>query len=123
LKSVPQGRVLSDQELDRLHVLFADRYFGELIFLVREGVLIVPSHMGERPLRAMHGYHPEDKHSYATLLTNQGPVPEDVNALPDLSKLMTREAEAAKAANAAPHGVLALFSRANSPHLPVYEQA
>src|SRR5439155_11611766 len=57
LSQVPQGRILPDEELEQLHTLFPDRYFGELIFLVREGVLIVPSDMGERPIRAMHGYH------------------------------------------------------------------
>ena len=78
-----------------LHALFPDRYFGELIFLVREGVLIVPSHMGERPLRAMHGYHPAEKHSYAALFTNQAEIPADIASLPDLYRLMTREAETA----------------------------
>src|SRR5437667_12660352 len=67
LRQVPQGRIVPDDELKELRAFFPDRYFGELIFLVREGVLIVPSHMGERPLRAMHGYHPRDKQSYAAL--------------------------------------------------------
>src|SRR3954468_10314938 len=53
LRAVPQGRILSDEELRSMKALFEDRYFGELIFLVKEGVLIVPSHMGERPIRAM----------------------------------------------------------------------
>jgi len=61
LGAIPEGRILSDGELEQLHTLFVDRYFGELIFLVDEGVLIVPSHMGERPIRAMHGYHPAEK--------------------------------------------------------------
>src|SRR5262249_55243131 len=68
LEEIPQGRILPDAELEQMNCLFPDRYFGELIFLVQEGVLIVPSHMGERPIRAMHGYHPHDKHSYAALL-------------------------------------------------------
>ncbi|HEX5222065.1 MAG TPA: alkaline phosphatase family protein [Verrucomicrobiae bacterium] len=101
LNSVSQGRVLSDAELDELHCLFPDRYFGELIFLVKEGVLIVPSHMGERPIRAMHGYHPRDPHSYAALLSNQT-IPENIHAIPDIHDLMTRDAELAKAANAQP---------------------
>src|SRR5262249_22100006 len=67
LGAVPQGRILADDELRELYTLFTDRYFGELIFLVKEGVLIVPSHMGERPIRAMHGYHPSEKHSFACL--------------------------------------------------------
>jgi len=100
LAEVPQGRIIPDHELEELHTLFPDRYFGELIFLAREGVLIVPSHMGERPIRAMHGYHPSDPHSYAALLTNQADVPADVTAITDPFRLMTRHAELAKIANA-----------------------
>jgi len=99
LQHIPQGRILPNDELDQLHCLFHDRYFGELIFLVKEGVLIVPSHMGERPIRAMHGYHPLDKHSYAALLTNQPAVPDEIAAIPDIFKLMRREAELAKEQN------------------------
>jgi hypothetical protein len=95
LQEIPQGRILPDDELERLRVLFPDRYFGELIFLAREGVLIVPSHMGERPIRAMHGYHPTDPQSYAALLTNQSDIPEDIAAIPDIYRLMTRDAELA----------------------------
>jgi hypothetical protein len=99
LQQVPQGRIIPDEELEQLHTLFPDRYFGELVFLVREGALIVPSHMGERPITAMHGYHPDDQHSYAALLTNQTSIPQDVTAITDLFRLMTRDAEQAKAAN------------------------
>ena len=48
LRQIPQGRIIPDQELRTLGTFFEDRYFGELIFLVREGVLIVPSDMGQR---------------------------------------------------------------------------
>jgi hypothetical protein len=100
LQTVEQGRIVSDAELDEMRALFADHYFGELIFLVKEGVLIVPSHMGERPIRAMHGYHPNDPQSYALLCTNQPEIPEDIAAIPDIFHLMTRDAELAKASNA-----------------------
>ena len=93
LNKTPQGRILPDSELAEMKTLFEDRYFGELIYLVKEGVLIVPSHMGERPIRAMHGYHPTDKHSYATLCTNQHELPVQVTAIPEIFKLMTLEAE------------------------------
>lgn len=92
LRTIPEGRIVPDTELERLHCLFPDRYFGEMIFLMREGVLIVPSHMGERPIRAMHGYHPEDKHSYAALLSNQPEIPDDVSAIPHIYNLMVRDA-------------------------------
>ncbi|HTL58225.1 MAG TPA: alkaline phosphatase family protein [Candidatus Limnocylindrales bacterium] len=98
LTQVPEGRILPDQELEQLGTLFPDKYFGELIFLVREGVLIVPSHMGEKPIRGMHGYHPSEKHSYATLCTNQE-IPEELSAIPHVYGLMTRDAELAQSTN------------------------
>lgn len=102
LEATPQGEILSDAELTDLGTLFSDRYFGELIYLVEEGTLIVPSDMGERPIRAMHGYHPDAPHSYASLLTNHTDVPAGINAIPDMYKLMTRDAELAHAANRHP---------------------
>jgi len=99
LKKIPQGRIIPDVELEELHAFFPDRYFGELIYLVREGVLIVPSHMGERPIFGMHGYHPTDPQSYAMLCTNQTAIPYDIEAIPDVYRLMKRDAELAKARN------------------------
>jgi len=101
LQGVPEGRIVPDDELRQLRAFFPDRYFGELIFLVKEGVLIVPSHMGERPIRAMHGYHPSDKHSYASLLTNQPTIPDDVTTIPHIGQLMEKTALLAKECNAA----------------------
>jgi hypothetical protein len=99
LGRITQGRILPDAELGELGTLFPDRYFGELIFLMNEGVLIVPSHMGERPIRAMHGYHPQAPHSYAALLSNQSDIPPEIQAIPDMHKLMLWDAKAAAAAN------------------------
>jgi len=102
LQGIPQGRILPNEELRALGTLFPDRRFGELIFLVKEGVLIVPSDMGERPIRAMHGYHPTDRHSYAALCTNQTHIPSEITAIPDIYRLMTREADRAFSQNRAP---------------------
>lgn len=99
LEGVPEGEILSDAELTDLGTLFTDRYFGELIFLMEEGTLIVPSHMGERPIRAMHGYHPDAPHSYASLCSNHDDVPAGITAIPDMYKLMVRDAALAHAAN------------------------
>jgi hypothetical protein len=107
LEKVPQGRILSEQELRRLRAWFSDGYFGELIFLVKEGVLIVPSHMGERPIRGMHGYHPDDKHSFAMICTNQPEIPAEIESIPDVYRLMTRDADLARARNAGPSRALA----------------
>lgn len=102
LEGVVEGRILPDDELEDLGTFFPDRYFGELIFLVEEGVLIVPSDMGEKPLAAMHGYHPDDPQSYAALLTNVADVPSDITAIPHIYNLMERDATLAHEANHQP---------------------
>lgn len=99
LSCVEEGRIVGDEELKRLRAYFPDRKFGELIFLVKEGVLIVPSHMGERPIRAMHGYHPDDPQSFAALFSNRA-LPAETEAIPHIYNLMIREASDAKRANA-----------------------
>jgi hypothetical protein len=99
LDQLPEGRILPDAELEGLGALFPDRYFGELIFLVKEGVLIVPSDMGERPIRAMHGYHPSEPQSYAALCTNHTDVPEEITAIPHIHRLMVRDADTARTLN------------------------
>ena len=62
-------------------------------------MLIVPSHMGERPIRAMHGYHPDAPHSYASLLTNYSDVPEGITAIPHTYQLMADQGERAMRLN------------------------
>jgi hypothetical protein len=102
LKKIVEGRIIGDAELKDLRAYFPDQRFGELIFLMDEGTLIVPSHMGERPIRAMHGYHPRDPQSYAALFTNQE-APESITSIPHIYELMTREVdEAARLKHAEP---------------------
>jgi hypothetical protein len=50
----------------------------------------------------MHGYHPDAPHTAAALMTNQDGLMEDISAIPDMYKLMTRDAEAAHALNRTP---------------------
>ena len=88
LQEVPEGRIMPEEELRHFRAHFDDGRFGELIFLVQEGVLIVPSHMGERPIRAMHGYHPYDPQSYATLFSSSSNVPADITHIPHIHRLM-----------------------------------
>ena len=88
LDSIPEGRTMPKEELQRYRAYFEGGDFGELIWLAEEGILIVPSHMGERPIRAMHGYHPTDPQSYATLFSNTDQVPEDITHIPHICKLM-----------------------------------
>ena len=86
-----QGRILSDAELSDLGCAFEGQQFGELIFLANPGVLIVPSHMGTTPITGMHGYHPDDPDSDASLLSSVEPTIE-MNGIPDVFRLMRAEA-------------------------------
>lgn len=88
LDTVPVGRVLGEEELIDLGVYWSDSRFGEVIFLMNPGVLIVPSFMGNKPLAAMHGYHPDDPSSDAMFMTNVslGSYPEHIT---DIFGLMT----------------------------------
>ena len=94
LETVTEGRILPNEELKEMRTFFEDSYFGEIIFLVQEGVLIVPSHMGERPITAMHGYHPKDEQSFASLLTNRKDLPIEPKCIVDIYKLMEKEVQA-----------------------------
>lgn len=91
LEQVPEGRILSPEELKRLGCDFEGDQYGELIFLMNPGVLIVPSHMGLKPIRGMHGYHPDDPDSDASLLSNVEP-PRDPRVITDVFHLMRAEA-------------------------------
>jgi len=90
LEQVPQGRILPKDELKELGCDFEGDQYGELIFLMDAGVLIVPSHMGLKPITGMHGYHPDDPDSDASLLSNVEP-PNNPGAITDVFHLMRAE--------------------------------
>ena len=52
-------------------------------------------------VRSMHGYHPDEKHSFASLCTNRSDIPDEIVAIPDVYKLMTSDAMLAKQQNSA----------------------
>lgn len=99
LNTVDEGRILPREELEDLKAPVADNQFGDLVFLADEGVLIVPSHMGERPIRAMHGYHPDDPQSYAALFTNRSELPAEVTDIPHIHRLMLESINSPKTKN------------------------
>jgi Type I phosphodiesterase / nucleotide pyrophosphatase len=76
LRKLPCGRVLSDQELRDLGVLFRDRRYGEVIFLLHAGWIISQSDFngtGWMP-SGMHGYDPADGYSDAIYLSDREPA-------------------------------------------------
>ncbi|MEM1177959.1 MAG: alkaline phosphatase family protein [Acidobacteriota bacterium] len=87
LEREPLGAVVSDGELRRWGCDFRDDTYGQLFFLLRPGALFVPSDLGEKPLRAMHGYRPEAPESVAFFGSNR-PVPLPPRGLADLADVM-----------------------------------
>jgi len=93
LSNMPEGRILTDKELQALGCDFDNQQYGELIFLLDAGVIIVPSHMGTQPITGMHGYHPDHPDSDASLLSNV-PPPVRSECITDVFHLMRAEAGA-----------------------------
>lgn len=90
LSNHPQGRTLSDDELCNEGVLFEDRMYGELIFLMNSGVQIVPGFMGVKQIKGMHGYHPQDADSAASICTNRT-LPTGLTKIHEIYHLMRKE--------------------------------
>ncbi len=88
-----QGRLLPDDELRELGVYFADRQYGDLIFLMNSAVQIVPSYMGNSRMPGIHGFHPHDADSCASMLSNR-PLPESLRRIHEIYGLMRREVPA-----------------------------
>jgi hypothetical protein len=96
LGSVSCGRILGDDELRDLGILFPDGRYGELVFLLEPSWLIGGSDFsgpGWTPA-GMHGYHPDDRHSDAILLSNRQPAA-DVRTIADVYPLMIEAARVA----------------------------
>ena len=86
------GHFLTREEEIHYGIYRADRIFGDAIFLLDAGIQIVPSDMGGKPLNGMHGFSPEDEHSFAAVLSNT-PIPENVEKVADYFNFMIESAE------------------------------
>jgi hypothetical protein len=87
------GRWLEDAELQRLGAFFPGRDYGDAVFLLHPGRLMVPSFMGRAPLAAMHGYDPSDPDMAALLWSNR-PVPDSVRRLGEVRGFLEAELDA-----------------------------
>ncbi|MEO6462521.1 MAG: alkaline phosphatase family protein [Candidatus Eisenbacteria bacterium] len=96
LEGLP-GRFLERQDEERWGIHFADRRYGEAIWLIDEGGLIVPSYMGSKPVKAMHGYDPATLASQATFLSNR-PLPTGLSHIVDVRAFLAGELDARAAA-------------------------
>ena len=91
MKKFP-GHFLSADEEKKYGIYRADRIFGDGIFLLDAGIQIAPSDMGDKPLNGMHGFAPENEHSFAAILSNE-PLPENVQQVADYFDFMKEKAE------------------------------
>ncbi len=92
------GRFLSVDEEKSLGFWFADRRYGEAIYLMDEGRLIVPSYMGSQPVLGMHGYHPSAPTSRAIVLSNRS-LPAGLSHVVDFRAFFVSELEARRASS------------------------
>ncbi len=99
LAAEPVGHWLAPEELAREGADFADHRYGEDIFLLDPGVLLVPSFMGRAPVAAMHGYDPAHP-DMAGLLASNRPLPPEVTHLSQLRDFLERELDRAARADA-----------------------
>ncbi len=93
LRARPEGHIVTDDELARWRCLFADRRYGELFYLLRNGTIFAPSYMNRGFVRGMHGFAPEAADSAACLLSSHAPAL-PVSRLSGLHGLMTAAAAA-----------------------------
>ncbi len=89
-----EGRIVTDEELARWGCLFADRRYGELIYLLEEGTIFAPSYMNQGRVPAMHGFDPDLDRSRACWLTS-APVPSPPTRIDGIHRVMRAAAERA----------------------------
>jgi len=90
LTNHPKGRILPDEELKELGVWFDDGQYGDLVFLMDSGIQMVPSFMGAKACKGMHGYHPSAADSHASISSNR-PIPPDITKIQHIHQLMLNE--------------------------------
>ncbi len=86
----PKGRILSAEELKKEGIWFSDGMYGELIFLMNSSIQMVPSFMGIKRIKGMHGYHPSDAASEASICSNRK-LPTSLTTIHKIYHLMRKE--------------------------------
>ncbi len=90
------GHWLSQEDMRRYGIACPDHQFGEAIFLLDNGIQIVPSDMGLKPLPGMHGYAPEEAESQAAIFSTHPFDDCPIRAVDDFFPLMMKRIEMLK---------------------------
>jgi hypothetical protein len=90
----PEGRIIADAELATNGCLFPDRRYGELWFLLHNGVIFAPSFMNRHRVPAMHGFDPREADSRACWLCNHDryPAPRRIDGIFDVMRIAAARA-------------------------------
>lgn len=89
LEGCSAGNIVTEEELQRLGVYFPDHRYGDIIFLMKPGTLIFPNWFGTYAPKGMHGFHPNDPHSYGVYMSNVDDYAP--NSILDLYDIMKKE--------------------------------
>jgi hypothetical protein len=89
LRNNESGHWLDESELKSMGAWFADCRYGEEIYLLSEGVVFAPSHMGRTAPKGMHGFHPAAQHSFASFLSSQD-YGDQLRSITDIFRVMER---------------------------------
>jgi hypothetical protein len=81
------GNWLAEKELRALRAYFADHRYGDEIYLLNEGVVAEPSHMGAVAPRGMHGFSPNAPHSMASFISSED-YDGSLQSITDIFKIM-----------------------------------
>jgi hypothetical protein len=97
LSSIPSLKKIDRNYLIKERCNFPDNRFGNAFWLADPHTLLAPSHMGKKPLAAMHGYDCDHVDSNASFSSNIMDAQPDT--IVDLHALMINDLELLKQAN------------------------
>ena len=92
LPDADHGRWITELEHRRYGTYWEDGRFGDAVYALNPSYLLNPSHMGNVPLKGMHGYRPEHEDSDSALLANFEPETK-IEEITDYYSLMVEMAE------------------------------
>lgn len=85
-----RGRWLDRDTLERHGVWFEDHRYGDDLWLLEPGAILLPSYMGAQPVAAMHGYDPDHPDMTAFYASNR-PLPGSLTRLRDVRGFLEQE--------------------------------
>jgi hypothetical protein len=87
VNSLDCGHILGAAERKQFGLDFSDERYGEVVFLMNAGTLIVPSFLGRKSMAGMHGFHPAAPYSSGALVATEVPGVR-VASITDMYQLM-----------------------------------